>query len=70
MKRVFSEDHRRKLSEAQRGHLNHNYGKTLSKKQREQISDTLKGRKHSAETRKKMRESQQRRRARERSNEG
>ncbi len=58
---VFSEKHRRKLSESKKGELHHMFGKTHSQETRKKISESQKGEKGfwfgktlSQETRKKM----------------
>lgn len=62
----FSEEHKRKLSKAQSGCLNHNYGKTISADVRKKISESTKGEKnhfygkhHTEETKRKISEAKQ-----------
>lgn len=53
----FSEEHRRKLSEAQKGEKNHNYGKTFSEETKIKLSEANKGKIFSEERKKKISES-------------
>ena len=53
-----SEKTKEKISKAQRGKLNHNYGKKASKETRKKMSEAQKGRKITEETREKMSEAQ------------
>ena len=41
--RVFSEEHRRRLSEAEKGEKNHNYGKHLSEETKQKIREAVSG---------------------------
>ena len=50
----FSEEHRRKISEAIKGEKNGMYGKSLSKEARDKISKAHKGKRKSEETKAKM----------------
>ena len=52
----FTDDTRRKLSEANKGEKNHFYGKTLSKEHRQKLSKAITGKKHSSESKQKMSE--------------
>jgi predicted XRE-type DNA-binding protein len=54
---IFSDDHRRKISESNKGKSNHNFGKHLSEDHRKKMSESRTGRKVSEETRKKISES-------------
>jgi hypothetical protein len=53
---VPSEEHRRRMSEVQKGEKNYNYGKTASEKTKIKMSEARKGKTHSEETKKKMSE--------------
>lgn len=70
--RVFSEEHRRKLSESHTGNRNHNFGKKFSEEHRRKLSESMRGKQaggkhkmygqhHSENTKQKIRESQKRR---------
>ena len=56
--RTFSEEHRKKISESQKGRTSPMKGVTLSEETRRKISESHKGHTVSEETRKKMSESQ------------
>ena len=53
---IPSEETRRKLSDAQKGEKNHNYGKIFSEEHRRKLSEASKGRTHSEETKRKQSE--------------
>jgi len=52
--RFISEEHRRKISEAQKGEKGNNYGKHISEEQKKKISEANKGKKLSEEHKKKI----------------
>lgn len=52
--RKFSEEHKRKIREANSGSNHYNWGKQRSKETKDKIRATILGRKHSLETRMKM----------------
>ena len=52
----FSEEHKKKLSEARKGENNHNYGKHLSEETKNKISYAKKGKQFSEEHKKKLSE--------------
>jgi len=52
---IFSEDHKRKISEANKGEKNYVYGKHLSEEHKRKISKSLIGRKFSEERKQNMR---------------
>ena len=54
---VYSEEYRRKLSEARKGEKNPNYGKHHSEETRRKIGESKKGKHHSEEAKQKMSES-------------
>lgn len=54
-KRVFSEEHRRKLSEAQKGNQN-GLGHTVTEEHKQKIREAQTGRKHNEETKRKISE--------------
>ncbi len=51
---IFSDEHKRKIGDAQKGEKNHNYGKSASNTTRKKMSDSGKGRIVSDETKKKI----------------
>jgi len=53
---IPSDETRRKLSDAQKGEKNHNYGKIFSEEHRRKLSEASKGRTHSEETKRKQSE--------------
>ena len=52
----FSEEHKKKLSEANKGEKNHNYGKQFSEEIKKKLSEAHKGKHLSEETKKKLSE--------------
>ena len=52
--RTFSKEHKRKLSESNKGDKHYSYGKTLSKETKRKISEAKTGKTHSEETKRKM----------------
>ena len=41
--KILSEEHKKKISDAQKGNKNHNYGKTAPEETRKRMSDAHKG---------------------------
>ena len=44
--KILSEEHKKKISDAQKGNKNHNYGKSASKETRVKMSEVRRGEKH------------------------
>jgi hypothetical protein len=44
--KILSEEHKKKISDAQKGNKNHNYGKSASKETRVKMSEARRGEKH------------------------
>ena len=55
-RKTFSDNHRRNLSEANKGEKHHNFGKTLSEEHKRKLSEAQKGKTPSEETRRKISE--------------